>query len=916
MSNDQQSYFIDGGTLDPDAPSYVMRAADSELFERAQAGDYCHVLTCRQMGKSSLMVRTARQLRETGTSTAIIDLTAIGTHAMDSAAFYLGVLGKVCRDLRSPVDFAGWWEAHETLGAPQRFAAFLREVVLERHTGQVVIFIDEIDSLLKLDLAFRDDFFAAIRALYNQRASDHVLERLSFVLIGAATPNDLIGDPKRTPFNIGVAVTLSEFSPEEAAPLSLGLDTAHPGQGGALLAQVLSWTAGHPYLTQRLCKLIANRQGPWDADRVDQLVAEAFFSDQGRKDPNLTPIQDRVAALPDDVRRTLLKLYRRVYSGQPVASNRQSLAQSYLELFGLVRTEGSGLVVRNRIYRHIFDRNWIAANTPADRWHAFAVGMVLLSILSVIVTIVSVLTGTSRAEQASIAEQQYRTSSDSAVRLNGLATLFNLIDSRSDDSYNQTALRLIYDETPDQAQLFVLDNPRANSAQLAVVAEGLIRTFDPERMPTWERVADSISAALQQAGQRRDLLTLLDYWRAARESLAQGDLDTAIDNYGFALEQMPDHPTVRYERAMAFRQRGDLDLTLSDLEQLLIDIERAGPTPTVETSPTVDPALMSNTPTATSPSSGLNQTPSIEIQQSPITTTLTPVPTSFSIVTLSRYAELRFNSVERVRQTVRIAIEADNIFVQRLRSGSSFTRLGELVGSAVAAAPTEENTVVSSSDTPALAVSQTPTRAILITTPTKVLLTPTPSTPVANVCIVNDTVNLYAAPDSSSVVVGFLPLGVVFLPDMFVGSLEFPWVQVPPEQVTGQSGWVYAGNPPGLVSCNNLEALVITLPTPTHTVNPTPRPQQRLRFDRINDNDDPSCFSIQIKGVDAAGWRFVVDGIGSVVGNFDVTGNARACGLSPRQEVTFTVFDESGRPVRGGTGIPVRGGNIMGANWR
>lgn len=76
--------------------------------------------------------------------------------------------------------------------------------------AQVVIFVDEINTTLSLN--FTDDFYAAIRALYDARAHMPILQRLSFVLIGVATPGDLIRDSKRTPFNIGQRVDLADFS--------------------------------------------------------------------------------------------------------------------------------------------------------------------------------------------------------------------------------------------------------------------------------------------------------------------------------------------------------------------------------------------------------------------------------------------------------------------------------------------------------------------------------------------------------------------------------------------------------------------------------------------------------------------------------------------------------------------------------
>jgi len=65
------------------------------------------------------------------------------------------------------------------------------------------------------------------------------------------------------------------------------------------------------------------------------------------------------------------------------------------------------------------------------------------------------------------------------------------------------------------------------------------------------------------------------------------------------------------------------------------------------------------------------------------------------------------------------------------------------------------------------------------------------------------------------------------------------------------------------------------------------------------------------------GWRFVADNVSTIDGRFDDSGNARECNISPRgREFTFTVFDQNGRPVPGGGGIPTRGGSIMTAEWR
>src|ERR1043166_82012 len=50
-------FYVTGGTLRPDAPSYVERQADKDLLDGLLKGEFCYVLTSRQMGKSSPMVR-------------------------------------------------------------------------------------------------------------------------------------------------------------------------------------------------------------------------------------------------------------------------------------------------------------------------------------------------------------------------------------------------------------------------------------------------------------------------------------------------------------------------------------------------------------------------------------------------------------------------------------------------------------------------------------------------------------------------------------------------------------------------------------------------------------------------------------------------------------------------------------------
>jgi len=53
-------YAASGGTLEINAPSYITRQADEDLYQHLLKGNYCYVLNSRQTGKSSLLARVAQ----------------------------------------------------------------------------------------------------------------------------------------------------------------------------------------------------------------------------------------------------------------------------------------------------------------------------------------------------------------------------------------------------------------------------------------------------------------------------------------------------------------------------------------------------------------------------------------------------------------------------------------------------------------------------------------------------------------------------------------------------------------------------------------------------------------------------------------------------------------------------------------
>ncbi|MGK7932819.1 MAG: AAA-like domain-containing protein [Microcystaceae cyanobacterium] len=352
-----------GGSLTFNHVTYVERQADEDLLDGLIAGKFCYVFNCRQMGKSSLRVRAMHRLQKRGMACASVDITSLGSD-INPLQWYNGLMSQLFLNLKlvGKVNLKKWIREQEQMPPIQIFGQFLEEVILGYcEAEKVFIFIDEIDKILSLPFSL-DDFFSLIRYCYNQRAEDPKFNRLVFALFGVATPSDLIREKTQTPFNIGQGVELTGFTLAETDSLQKGL-TPLSNNSQEIMSEILQWTGGQPFLTQKVCDLIIKDCHSFSelnpTDMIETIIKKSIINHWESQDEpvHLKTIRDRLFRQEEKAGR-LLGIYQQILEKGSIYFD-NSPEQTELRLSGLVVKQQDKLIPYNKIYQAVFNLDWV-----------------------------------------------------------------------------------------------------------------------------------------------------------------------------------------------------------------------------------------------------------------------------------------------------------------------------------------------------------------------------------------------------------------------------------------------------------------------------------------------------------------------------------------------------------------------------
>ena len=326
---------LPNGTMDPESRFYIEREGDALCqADIARQGVTITIKAPRQLGKSSLLVRTLAHAAATGKAMAFLDFQLLDRETLESPETFFRTL---CHWITDELDLADevdcFWKTE--LGYVQRCTNYVRRHVLHQVDGSLVLAMDEVDRMF--DCPFRSDFFGMLRSWHNSRRPGNEWKCLDLALVISTEPYLLIDDLNQSPFNVGQVIELDDFTPDQVRDLN-----ARHGYplSEAQLTRLMSLIGGHPYLVRRALYLVASGQTDAETLMANATRDDGPFGDHLRR--HLFRFRDKL-----DLRQAMAQI---------VAHNTCSDDLLFFRLrgAGLARRVGSAVVPRYGLYTTYF----------------------------------------------------------------------------------------------------------------------------------------------------------------------------------------------------------------------------------------------------------------------------------------------------------------------------------------------------------------------------------------------------------------------------------------------------------------------------------------------------------------------------------------------------------------------------------
>jgi hypothetical protein len=237
-----------GGAVPINSPFYVERPADRQFLEAATRSESVILLHGpRQIGKTSLLARGLKSLRQTGRKVVLIDFQAVNSEILQSLkSLYIHLASEIADQLALPDSLQNNWDDRRP--ANTNFERFLTRTVLSQLQSPLILAMDEVDRLFSHP--YSSELFGMIRSWHNARAlnSDGPWSRLTMALVYATEVRLFIVDLNQSPFNIGARVDIEDLQLTDISDLNRRFQRPLKSPDEEKL--LFDLVGGHPFLVR------------------------------------------------------------------------------------------------------------------------------------------------------------------------------------------------------------------------------------------------------------------------------------------------------------------------------------------------------------------------------------------------------------------------------------------------------------------------------------------------------------------------------------------------------------------------------------------------------------------------------------------------------------------------------------------
>ncbi len=318
---------------------YVQRPPIESLCYEAlfQPGALIRIKASWQMGKTELMAKILNYAEQHGFKKVYLNLRQPEESVVqDLDQFLRWFCTNVSRQLHQSCQVNKYWD--KGMSSNDNCSAYLQECILEQIDCPLVLGLDTVDRLFP-HLAMAQDFFGMLRAWHEDAKILDNWKKLRLI-VSHSTEVYIPLDINHSPFNVGLTIQLSEFTPIQVAELA---ENYGHSLSKAEVTLLINMVGGHPGLIEQA--LIELKKSS-DAN-LEQLLNDAP-TEAGLYGNHLRKMWQKLQENP-----VLVSAFKTVVETSHPVGLESKLAYQ-LESLGLVTRKGNNITPRCELYRRYF----------------------------------------------------------------------------------------------------------------------------------------------------------------------------------------------------------------------------------------------------------------------------------------------------------------------------------------------------------------------------------------------------------------------------------------------------------------------------------------------------------------------------------------------------------------------------------